>query len=56
MSRLSTGADDGIRTRDLILTKDVRYLLRHISIFFPNKTNKMATWMGVEPTTSSVTG
>lgn len=53
MSRLSTGADDGIRTRDLILTKDVRYLLRHISIFFPNK---MATWMGVEPTTSSVTG
>ena len=27
------GADDGIRTRDLRLTKAVRYLLCHISIF-----------------------
>ncbi len=28
------GADDGIRTRDLRLTKAVRYLLCHISIYF----------------------
>ena len=27
------GADDGIRTRDLRLTKAVRYLLCHISLF-----------------------
>ena len=27
------GADDETRTRDLILTKDVRYHLCHISIF-----------------------
>mgnify|MGYP007081755293 CR=1 FL=1 len=26
------GADTGIRTRDLVLTKDVLYLLSHISI------------------------
>lgn len=26
------GANDGARTHDLYLTKDVRYLLRHISI------------------------
>ena len=26
------GADNGIRTRDLVLTKDVLYLLSHISI------------------------
>ena len=28
----SFGADTGIRTRDLVLTKDVLYLLSHISI------------------------
>ena len=32
--RTKTGADGGIRTRDLILTKDVRYHLCHISILF----------------------
>ncbi len=30
---LTFGADDETRTRDLILTKDVRYHLCHISIF-----------------------
>ena len=29
--RFSFGADTGIRTRDLVLTKDVLYLLSHIS-------------------------
>lgn len=29
------GADDETRTRDLILTKDVRYLLCHISMYRP---------------------
>ncbi len=42
------GADNPIRTGDLILTKDVLYLLSYIS--------KVATRMGLEPTTSSVTG
>ena len=31
----AAGADDEIRTRDLILTKDVRYLLCHISMYRP---------------------
>ena len=30
--RAGFGADGGIRTRDLILTKDVRYHLCHISM------------------------
>ena len=41
------GADNQIRTGDLVLTKDVLCQLSHIS---------MATRMGIEPTTSSVTG
>ena len=43
-----SGADIQIRTGDLILTKDALYLLSYISI--------MATRIGFEPTTSSVTG
>ena len=31
LSERFSGADDEIRTRDLILTKDVRYHLCHIS-------------------------
>ena len=42
------GADNQIRTGDLVLTKDVLCQLSHIS--------KLATRMGIEPTTSSVTG
>ncbi len=42
------GAVNQIRTGDLILTKDVLYHLSHNS--------KMATRIGLEPTTSSVTG
>ena len=43
-----SGAVNQIRTGDLVLTKDVLYLLSHNSI--------LATRMGLEPTTSSVTG
>ena len=42
------GAVNAIRTRDLFLTKEVLCRLSYNS--------KMATWMGLEPTTSSVTG
>ena len=42
------GAAGRIRTADLILTKDALYRLSYSS--------KMATKMGLEPTTSSVTG
>ena len=42
------GAAGRIRTADLILTKDALYLLSYSST--------MATRMGLEPTTSSVTG
>ena len=45
------GAIDAIRTHDLILTKDVLCLLSYNSIHI-----KLATRMGLEPTTSSVTG
>ena len=43
-----TGAAKQIRTADLILTKDALYLLSYSS--------KLATRIGLEPTTSSVTG
>ena len=42
------GAANQNRTDDLILTKDALYQLSHSSV--------MATEMGFEPTTSSVTG
>ena len=45
---LFVGAAGQIRTADLILTKDALYLLSYSSI--------MATRMGLEPTTSGVTG
>ena len=35
--RTIVGADDEIRTHDLILTKDVRYRLCHISVFVKNQ-------------------
>ena len=39
------GADDETRTRDLILTKDVRYHLCHISIFGRGRrTGTLGTW------------
>ena len=34
----SSGADDAIRTRDLILTKDVLYLLSYISTSLSDNT------------------
>ena len=43
-----SGAARQIRTADLILTKDALYLLSYSS--------KLATRIGLEPTTSSVTG
>ena len=43
-----TGAVDQNRTDDLVITNDVLYRLSYNSI--------LATWMGLEPTTSSVTG
>ena len=46
--RLFSGAATRIRTGDLILTKDALYLLSYSS--------KLATRIGLEPTTSSVTG
>ena len=48
-----TGADNQNRTGDLILTKDVLYRLSHTSMCCRIQ---LATWMGLEPTTSSVTG
>ena len=44
----NSGAARQIRTADLILTKDALYLLSYSS--------KLATRIGLEPTTSSVTG
>ena len=53
----SFGAIAGIRTPDLILTKDALYLLSYNSVFtFKRKVNEMATQNGLEPSTSSVTG
>ncbi len=47
------GAGNQNRTGDLILTKDVLYRLSHTSMCCGIQ---LATWMGLEPTTSSVTG
>ncbi len=55
-TRLSGGAAGRIRTADLILTKDALYRLSYSSRLPPTSGGKMATEMGLEPTTSSVTG
>ena len=53
-----SGAAGQIRTADLILTKDALYRLSYSSILAPWKEGArcVATEMGLEPTTSSVTG
>ena len=51
------GAAGQIRTADLILTKDALYLLSYSSKFnAPCGEGALATTMGLEPTTSGVTG
>ena len=50
------GAVEQIRTVDLFLTKEVLCLLSYNSIFSLVTKERMATRMGLEPTTSSVTG
>ena len=52
----SCGAVEQIRTVDLFLTKEVLCLLSYNSIFSSSSKKRMATRMGLEPTTSSVTG
>jgi hypothetical protein len=49
------GAGDGIRTRDLLITSQLLYQLSYTSIFIVF-IFKLATWKGLEPSTSSVTG
>ena len=52
-----TGADNRIRTGDLILTKDALCRLSYISTHRPAIADRrVATRKGLEPSTSSVTG
>ena len=44
------GAGNRTRTYNLLITSQLLYQLSHTSLF------KMATWKGLEPSTSSVTG
>ena len=49
------GAGDGTRTRNLLITNQLLYRLSYASRT-PNQRKRLATRMGLEPMTSSVTG
>ena len=56
------GANNGTRTRNLLITSQLLYQLSYVGIFYFNNVSealsniKLATWKGLEPSTSGVTG
>ena len=53
---LKTGADDGTRTRDLVLTKDALYQLSYVGPHLPPKRQFLERETGLEPATNSLEG
>ncbi len=49
-------AGDGTRTRDLLITNQLLYQLSYTGAILRKGNRKGTTQMGIEPTTSSVTG
>ncbi len=51
-----TGADDGTRTRDLVLTKDALYQLSYVGPMLFSVAAGMERETGLEPATNSLEG